>query len=153
VHEKLPTDYKLCIVLQSPKLPPLWQLAACGKRSKFAKGTVMKTSDLVFVGIKGSVVALNRATGKQVWVRRLKGSGFVNVVLDAGKVLATTSGEIFCVDPTTGQPIWYNPLKGFGFGLATIATESAPQGNITSAMAEKLRQDEEAAAAAVVVAT
>jgi hypothetical protein len=26
----------------------------------------MKTSDLVFIGIKGSVVALNRATGEQV---------------------------------------------------------------------------------------
>jgi len=26
----------------------------------------MKVSDLVFVGIKGSVVALNRATGEQV---------------------------------------------------------------------------------------
>jgi hypothetical protein len=37
----------------------------------------MKTSDLIFVGIKGSVVALNRATGQQVWVARLKGGDFV----------------------------------------------------------------------------
>jgi outer membrane protein assembly factor BamB len=112
----------------------------------------MKISDLVFVGIKGSVVALNRATGIQVWAMHLKGCGFVNVVLDGGKILATTSGEVFCVHPTTGQPIWHNPLKGFGLGLATIATESAPQGNVSAAaaMAEKQRQDEEASAAAVV---
>jgi outer membrane protein assembly factor BamB len=113
----------------------------------------MKTSDLVFVGIKGSVVALNRATGEQVWVSRLKGSGFVNVVLDAGKILASTSGEVFCLEPNSGRPMWYNRLKGFGLGLATIATESAPQGNVTAAMAEKQRQDEEAAAAVVVATT
>ena len=110
----------------------------------------MKISDLVFVGIKGSVVALNRATGQQVWVSRLKGCGFVNVVLDAGTILAITSGELFCLDPNTGQVMWHNTLKGFGLGVATIATENTPQGNMTVAMAEKQRQDEEAAAAAVV---
>ena len=112
----------------------------------------MKISELVFVGIKGSVVALNRSTGEQVWATHLKGSGFVNVVLDTGRILATTSGEIFCLDANTGQGMWHNPLKGFGLGLATIATESAPQGN-TTAMAEKQQQDEEAAAAAVVATT
>jgi len=114
----------------------------------------MKISDLVFVGIKGSVVALSRASGEQVWATHLKGSGFVNVVLDAGRVLAIASGEIFCLDASTGQGMWHNPLKGFGIGLATIATESAPHGNVTAtaAMAEKQRQDEESSAAAVMVA-
>ena len=32
----------------------------------------MKTSDLVFIGIKGSVIALDRATGQQVWATHLK---------------------------------------------------------------------------------
>ena len=113
----------------------------------------MKSSELVFVGIKGSVIALNRATDEQVWDRHLKGSGFVNVVLDAGRVLATTSGELFCLEPTTGQVMWHNPLKGFGLGLATIATESAPRGDVSAAMAEKKRQDEEAAAGIVVATT
>jgi hypothetical protein len=31
----------------------------------------MKTEQLVFIGIKGSVVALNRATGQQVWATHL----------------------------------------------------------------------------------
>jgi outer membrane protein assembly factor BamB len=114
----------------------------------------MKISDLLFIGIKGSVVALNRATGMQVWATHLKGCGFVNVVLDAGRVLAISAGEIFCLDASTGEGMWHNPLKGFGLGLATIATESAPQGNVTAAaaMAEKQRQDEESSAAAVMVA-
>ena len=112
----------------------------------------MKSSELIFVGIKGSVVALNRATGQQVWATRLKGSEFVNVTFQNGMLLASCSGEIFCLDPLTGQALWHNPLKGFGTGLATIATEY--NGGISNApvLAEKRRSDEEAAASAAVVA-
>jgi len=108
----------------------------------------MKTSELVFVGIKGSVVALKRTTGEQVWATHLKGWDFVNVVLDAGKLLASTHGEIFCLDPLTGNGLWHNGLKGFGTGLATIATEDTGAGGNALVLAEKQRQDEQAAAAA-----
>ena len=82
----------------------------------------MKTSELVIIGIKGSVVALNRATGQQEWATHLKGSDFVNVVVQDGTVLASCYGEIFCLDPFTGDARWQNPLKGLGRGLATIVT-------------------------------
>ena len=107
----------------------------------------MKPSDLVFVGIKGSVVALNRATGQQVWATHLKGSDFVNAVLQDGMILATCCGEIFCLDPLTGNARWHNPLKGFGTGLATIASDNA------TVLAAKRRADEQAAAAAATTAT
>ena len=87
----------------------------------------MKTSDLIFVGIKGKVVALDRATGVQVWATHLKGMDLVNVVVQNGMVLAMCHGEIFCLDPLTGDGIWHNPLKGFGMGLATIAAEQTPE--------------------------
>ena len=112
----------------------------------------MKTSDLVFIGIKGSVVALNRATGQQVWTTQLKGSDFVNVVLQDGAILASCYGEIFCLDPLTGKALWHNPLKGFGTGLATIATEQNPASGNAPVLAEKRRRDEAAAASAAVVA-
>jgi outer membrane protein assembly factor BamB len=112
----------------------------------------MKTTELVFVGIKGSVVALNRATGQQVWATRLKGSDFVNVVLQDGAVLASCHSEIFCLDPLTGNGLWHNPLKGFGTGLATIATEHNPGDGNAPVLAEKRRRDEEAAASGAVVA-
>jgi hypothetical protein len=108
----------------------------------------MKISELVFVGIKGTVVALDRVTGQQVWVAHLKGMDFVNVVVDEGKILATVRGEIFCLEPATGQIVWHNRLKGFGLGLASIATERTSQNSMTAALAGKRRQDEEAAAAA-----
>ena len=113
----------------------------------------MKTSDLAFIGIKGSVVALNRATGERVWATHLKGFTFVNVVLQNDAVLASCYGEVFCLDPLTGNALWHNPLKGFGTGLATIATEHNPVGGNAPVLAEKRRRDEEAAASAGAVAT
>ena len=110
----------------------------------------MKISELVFVGIKGTVVALNRATGEQVWAKRLKGSDFVNVVLQNEVVLASCYGEIFYLDPLTGNGLWHTPLKGFGLGLATIATEQALGSGPSPVLAEKRRCDEEAAASTAV---
>ena len=59
----------------------------------------MELSELMFIGIAGSIVALNRATGAQVWTTQLKGRDFVNVVLHEGRLLATTYGEVFCLEP------------------------------------------------------
>ena len=109
----------------------------------------MKISDLVFVGIGKSVVALNRATGEQVWATRLKGYDFVNVVLDGGKIFASTCGEIFCLDPFTGDVLWHNPLKGFGTGLASIATDNGAKSGLAAVVAENQRQDQASAASTV----
>jgi outer membrane protein assembly factor BamB len=108
----------------------------------------MKTSDLVFVGIKGSVVALNRATGQQEWATHLKGWNFVNVVLQDDVVIASCQGEVFCLDPLSGNALWHNPLKGFGTGLATIATDSNQASASAVVLYEKRRRDEAAASAA-----
>ena len=108
----------------------------------------MKPSDLIFVGIRGSVVALDRSTGNQVWATHLKGWNFVNVVLQNDFVLASCHGEIFCLDPLTGEAVWHNSLKGFGTGLATIATDSNQTSASAFVMSEQRRRDEAAAASA-----
>ena len=97
-------------------------------------------------------VALDRATGQQVWATHLKGSHFVNVVVQNGAILASCYGEVFCLDPLTGDALWHNPLKGFGTGLATIATEHNPGDCNAPVLAEKRRRDEEEAASAAVIA-
>lgn len=106
----------------------------------------MKTSDLVFIGICGSVVALDRATGNQVWATHLKGWNFVNVVLENDMVLASCNGEIFCLEPLTGNALWHNTLRGFGTGLATIATDSNQANTGASIFSEKHHRDQAAAA-------
>jgi outer membrane protein assembly factor BamB len=121
-------------------------------RKKESKENRMKTSDLIFVGIGGSVVALNRTTGERVWATHLKGRNFVNVQIEDGKILATCGGEIFCLDPITGDGVWHNPLRGLGMGLATIATASRPTSAGVTALAEQQLRDEQAAAAATTAA-
>ncbi len=113
----------------------------------------MKISDLVYIGIKGSVVALNRTTGEQVWATHLKGSDFVNVVVESGQVFATCYGEVFCLDPLSGAGLWHNRLKGLGTGLATIATEDSVRTTLATVLAEKQRREQQAAAAAGAAAT
>jgi hypothetical protein len=102
--------------------------------------------DLLFIGIKGHVLALDRATGDIRWYTPLKGSDFVNVILDGDQVLAATKGEMFCLDATSGALKWQNYLKGFGTGFITIATVNAPGQGIVPQ--QKKARDDEAAAAA-----
>jgi outer membrane protein assembly factor BamB len=101
----------------------------------------MPQSQTIYLGIKGSVIALDASTGRALWTTHLKGSDFVNVVLDGDNLYAATYGEIFCLDPQTGDGRWHNPLKGFGLGLVSIATESIAPGALLTVLAEKQRQE------------
>src|SRR5436189_2519058 len=105
----------------------------------------MAQSKFIYLGIKGSVIALNTATGEQRWATTLKSGDFVNVVLDGSNLFAATRGEIFCLDPQTGIIRWHNPLKGYGWGLVSIAGEGVAQ-NVSAFAAEKRRRDEQQAA-------
>jgi len=111
----------------------------------------MNTSELIFIGIKGSVIALNRSTGNQVWATRLQSNEFVNVVLEVNNLFATTHGEIYCLNALTGKIHWHNPLKGYGWGLATIAI-STGTGNAPALIAEKNRRNQQAASSGSAVA-
>ena len=108
----------------------------------------MKAS-VIFLGIRGNVIALDRTTGQELWRADLKGADFVNVMLDGDRVIATTKGEAFCLDAQTGSRLWHNPLPGQGRGLVTIATASGSSGPMTP-FREKQQRDEAAASAAVV---
>lgn len=89
----------------------------------------MAKEELVYVGIKGKVVALSRTTGEIVWSANLDAgflnTAFVHVVVDGDDVFATTQGEVSCLDAATGQIRWQNPLRGYGLGIASIATRNA----------------------------
>jgi len=99
----------------------------------------------VFIGIAGTVLALDDSTGEEIWRTRLKGGDFVNVAWQDGNLYATAKGNLYSLDPATGQIRWQNELKGLGFGLITIAFSGGQQ---TVIMREKRQRDEQAAAAA-----
>lgn len=105
----------------------------------------------LYVGIKGTVLALDRSTGTELWRTKLKGQSVVIVHRDADNLYAMTQGEMFCVDPSSGALRWHNPLKGFGYGLGSMATDAAPDTQPSSAyttVAEEMRRRQAAAAAA-----
>jgi outer membrane protein assembly factor BamB len=106
----------------------------------------------IFIGIRGDVIALDRATGHELWKTGLKGAEFVNLLVDADRVIATTKGEVFCLSAATGDVLWNNRLPGQGTGLATIATASGASSALPG-FQEKKRQDDEAAGTAVIAAT
>ncbi len=101
----------------------------------------------LFIGIKGTVIAIDRTSGGELWRTRLKGSGFTNVVLDGDRVLVSVQGQLYCLDASTGQVLWHNPLKGMGYGLCTIA------GGSILPMAQQMADEEAAAASTAVIAS
>jgi outer membrane protein assembly factor BamB len=102
---------------------------------------------MIYLGVKGSVVAVDSATGQLVWETDLKGVDFVNVIIDGNNLFATTRGEIYCLDPQGGGIRWHNPLKGYGLGLVTIAADGVAP-NTAVIAAEKRRRDQQQASAA-----
>jgi outer membrane protein assembly factor BamB len=107
---------------------------------------------IVYVGLKGIVVALDRRTGMEVWRTPLKGgvgrtTSFVTLHRDEDILYAGVGGELFALDPKTGILLWHNPLKGFGYGIPSILgdTEGARASGLPAAAAEYKRQADAAA--------
>jgi len=74
---------------------------------------------LIFVGLNGYALALNRETGEIVWSNDQMKSGYVTLLLDGDRLIASTNGYIYSLNPLTGEIQWNNPLKGFGMGAPT----------------------------------
>jgi outer membrane protein assembly factor BamB len=104
----------------------------------------------VFLGVRGEVVALDRATGQELWSTKLAGGDFVNLVLDQDRIIATTKGKAFCLDTATGQLLWRNDLPGLGLGLVSIATAS---GSTPSGPSSQKRRNDAASTAGAAGAT
>ena len=104
--------------------------------------------NVIYLGAKGSVVAIDRQNGKQRWRTALKGSGFVLVVLDRDLVFAHTRGELFALDAETGNMLWENGLEGLGYGYVTIASNSITPERVMPAIRQMMSQQAAASAGA-----
>jgi outer membrane protein assembly factor BamB len=74
---------------------------------------------LIFVGLNGYALALDRETGEIVWYNSEMKSGYVTLLLDGDRLIVSTNGYIYCLDPLTGRILWNNPLRGYGMGAPT----------------------------------
>jgi hypothetical protein len=78
-----------------------------------------RIEQLVFVGLNGYAVALDRDTGAIVWSNNELKSGYVTLLLDGDRLVVSTNGYIFCLDPLTGRVLWTNEMSGYGSGTPT----------------------------------
>ncbi len=78
--------------------------------------------ELVFVGLNGYAVALDRETGEIVWSNDQLKSGYVTLLLDGDRLIVSTNGYLFCLDPLSGQILWQNRMAGYGSGTPTSLT-------------------------------
>jgi outer membrane protein assembly factor BamB len=79
-----------------------------------------KTSDVLYIGIGGHVVAIDRATGTERWRCKLRSAHFVTISVQPDAIYAGAHGELFCVDPATGTVRWKNRLKGLGTSIVAF---------------------------------
>jgi outer membrane protein assembly factor BamB len=101
---------------------------------------------LIYVGIKNCVVALDAATGAELWRVKLKGQDFVTVLFDGQSLIAANAGEVFGLDPQDGGMLWHNNMKGLGLGLVSLASSRiASDGTGTSTDAAQRRRQQAAA--------
>jgi outer membrane protein assembly factor BamB len=80
----------------------------------------MNIDQLIFVGLRGYVLALDRDSGEIVWSNDKLKSGLTTLLLDGDRLIASTNGYLYCLDPLTGQIVWQNPLKGYGMGVTDL---------------------------------
>ena len=119
--------------------------ASAGSTQGRPSATPVDPSHQIFIGGRGTVLAIDRTSGQEVWRSRLKGRDFVNVVLNGGDLYAATRGELYCLDVAAGNVRWHVPLKGLGGGLVTIA------GNQQTVALRARRQKQQAADAGMMM--
>jgi outer membrane protein assembly factor BamB len=91
----------------------------------------MSIDQLIFVGFNGYALALDRDTGEIVWSNNEMKTGYVALLLDGDRLIASTNGYMYCLDPVTGEILWHNPLSGYGVGPPTMVLRTgAKRGDI-----------------------
>src|SRR5262245_44367443 len=89
----------------------------------------MTIDQLIFVGLNGYALALNRDSGEIVWSNSEMRSGYVSLLLDGDRLIVSTNGYMYCLDPLTGRIRWHNPLTGYGMGAPTSIVSARGQGS------------------------
>lgn len=77
----------------------------------------------LYLGIKGSIVCIDKINGAELWRTELNKTGHFNFLIDEKNIIAYSHGNIYMLETTTGKVLWKNELKGLGYGYCTIATE------------------------------
>ena len=89
----------------------------------------------LYLGVGGHVVAIDAATGQEIWRTKLKMTTITTVRWDGKRLYAGAQGQLFCLDAAAGNVLWHNPLKGLGRGIVVFPGTDA-EGAAAAAAAE-----------------
>jgi len=118
----------------------------------------MNTSEIVYIGAKAHVAAVNKHDGKLLWKTKLtgglklSGSGFVTVLVEGQRVYAYTYGSLYCLDAANGEKLFTCEVAGLGRGIAMLATLGHCSPPVAAAAQEAAAADDSGAAAAAMMA-
>ena len=76
--------------------------------------------DRLFIGIGGRVVALDPATGEELWRQKLATSGPATIAIVGEALYGAAAGELSRLDPATGRVLWTNKLERLGLGVVAF---------------------------------
>lgn len=113
-----------------------------------------RTRTPLYVGTNHFVVALDPATGEELWRTKLRGSGHghpVAILIQRDQLFVGCFGQAYCLDRRDGKILWHNNLPGTGYHAVILAMEgSAGSGPdvLLAANHAKRRADAAASAAA-----
>jgi hypothetical protein len=122
-----------------------------GRRPEFfpdpgKKRREMPIEQLIFIGLNHFVVALHRDSGEIVWSNKELHQGYVTLLLDGDRLIASSSGYIYCLNPYTGKILWHNPMKGYGMAVPTAMV--SVRGQVNNALIEEQIAQQQAAVVA-----
>ncbi len=87
----------------------------------------MPTPPVLFIGTNRHVVAVNSATGQDLWRTRLPkvgwGSGPVSLLVTPEVLFAGCGGYLFALDRESGEILWRNNLSGLGHDYVIMTTD------------------------------
>ena len=102
----------------------------------------MNNQNVIFVGVKRTVIALTKGEGRILWSTKLPGglgSGFVTVACDERYVFAHSDGKLHALDLDSGRLLWSNALTGLGYGLASICVPGEMSAPSSTLVEEQVR--------------
>lgn len=82
-------------------------------------------SKALHVGVGGHAVAIDAATGAEIWRTKLESSSLVTVHESGSRLFAGAGGHLFCLDAASGEILRRNKLPGLGTGLVGFTSTSA----------------------------
>jgi outer membrane protein assembly factor BamB len=101
----------------------------------FGRPTMTRVNDRLFLGVGGHVVAIDPATGEEIWRTKLKSTTVTTVWADGKRVYGGAQGELFCLDAASGSLLWHNKLTGLGMGIVAFPGNSLEAAVVAAAQA------------------